>query len=101
MHPLPELVRERVFGIAQGYEDCNDAATLRDEPLFKAVCGAEDDFVLASQPTLSRFENRAARGGLEAARHVLLDHFVGRYKRRFIRPKRLMLDVDTTDVSAG
>jgi hypothetical protein len=34
-HSLVELVRERVYGIAQGYEDCNDAASLRKEPLFK------------------------------------------------------------------
>jgi hypothetical protein len=97
VHPLHELVRERVFGIAQGYEDCNDAASLRNEPLFQAICRGQDDVALASQPTLSRFENRAARGGLEAARHVLVDHFIGRYKRRFTRPKRLTLDVDTTD----
>jgi hypothetical protein len=97
VHPLHELVRERVFGIAQGYEDCNDAASLRDEPLFKAICRGGDDVALASQPTLSRFENRAARGGLEAARHVLLDHFIGRYRRRFTRPRRLVLDIDTTD----
>jgi len=90
-------VRERVFGIAQGYEDCNDAASLRDETLFKAICRGQDDLALASQPTPSRFENRAARGGLEAARHVLLDHFIGRYKRRFTRPRRLVLDVDTTE----
>lgn len=97
VHPLHELVRERVFGIAQGYEDCNDAASLRDEPLFKAICREKGDVALASQPTLSRFENRAARGGLAAARHVLVEHFIGRYKRRFTRPRRLRLDIDTTE----
>lgn len=97
VHHLHELVRERVFGIAQGYEDCNDAASLRDEPLFKVICRGQDDDALASQPTLSRFENRAACGGLEAARHVLLDHFIRRYKVRFTRPKRLTIDVDTTE----
>ena len=56
-----------------------------------------DEVALASQPTLSRFENRAARGGLEAARHVLLAHFIDRYKCRSTRPRRLVLDVDTTD----
>jgi hypothetical protein len=97
VHSLHEMVRERVFGIAQGYEDCNDAATLRQDVLFKAICRGQDDVALASQPTLSRFENRATRGGLEAARFVLLDHFIGRYKRRFTRPSRLTLDLDTTD----
>lgn len=97
VHQMHELVRERVFAIAQGYEDCNDAASLREEPLFKMICRGHDDGPLASQPTLSRFENRASRGGLEAARHVLLDHFIGRYQRRFTRPRRLTLDIDTTE----
>ncbi|HTP28462.1 MAG TPA: IS1380 family transposase [Anaeromyxobacteraceae bacterium] len=97
LHPFHEMVRERVFGIAQGYEDCNDTASLRDEPLFRTICRGQDDVALASQPTLSRFENRAAGGGLEAARHVPLAHFIERYKRRFTRPKRLVLDIDTTD----
>jgi len=97
LHTFHEMVRERVFGIAQGYEDCNDAASLRDAPLFKAICRGQDEVALASQPTLSRFENRAARGGLEAARHVLLAHFIDRYKCRSTRPRRLVLDVDTTD----
>src|SRR5919202_6462132 len=57
-HALEELVRQRVFQIACGYEDQNDATTLRHDPLLKLVCGqlpAEAD--LASQPTLSRLEN--------------------------------------------
>lgn len=97
VHSLQELVRERVFGIAQGYEDGNDAAALRDEPLFKVACSDEDaDGALASQPSLSRFENRAAERGLGMAKRVLLSHFIGRYKRRFARPRRLTLDLDTT-----
>jgi len=97
-HSLLDLVRERVFAIGQGYEDCNDAASLREEPLFKAVCDrGADGAALASQPSLSRFENRAAKGGLGAAKQVLTDHFIRRYKRRFTRPRRLTLDLDTTD----
>lgn len=97
-HTLRDLVRERVFAIAQGYEDCNDVASLRKEPLFKAACDrGVDDAALASQPSLSRFENRATRGGLEGAKRVLLDRFIGRYKRRCTRPQRLTIDLDTTD----
>ena len=71
---------------------------MRKEPLFKAACDRGlDDAALASQPSLSRFENRAAKGGLGAAKDVLLDHFIGRYKRRFTRPRCLTLDLDTTD----
>src|SRR4051794_5936564 len=56
-HSLHDLVRERVFAIAQGYPDGNDATALRDDPLFKACCDrGADGRPLASQPTLSRFE---------------------------------------------
>ena len=57
-HSLAALVRQRVFQIACGYEDQNDATTLRADPLFKLACGrlpaSEAD--LASQPTLSRLD---------------------------------------------
>lgn len=70
VHSLHDLVRERVFGIAQGYEDGNDASALRDEPLFKVACSERDvdGGALASQPSLSRFENRAAGRGLAMAK---------------------------------
>ena len=57
-HELPELLRQRVFSIALGYADCNDAARIGDGPAVKLACGrapcGEDG--LASQQTLSRFE---------------------------------------------
>src|ERR671930_121621 len=58
-HALDTLVRQRVFQIACGYEDQNDAATLRTDPLLKLVCGRlpETGRDLASQPTFSRLEN--------------------------------------------
>ena len=59
-HDLLTLVRQRLFAIAQGYEDNNDAATLAKDPAFKIMAGKapESDGDLASQPTRSRFENR-------------------------------------------
>ena len=59
-HDLLTLVRQRLFAIAQGYEDNNDAATLAKDPAFKIMAGKapESGPNLASQPTLSRFENR-------------------------------------------
>jgi hypothetical protein len=53
------LVRQRTFGIAAGYADCNDAAQLAHDPMLKLACerGPLSDPALASQPTLSRFEN--------------------------------------------
>ena len=62
-HSLETLVRQRVFQIACGYEDQDDADTLRTDPLLKLVCGRlPDEADLASQPTLSRFENAECSG---------------------------------------
>src|SRR5215208_1025803 len=60
-HSLASLVRQRVFQIACGYDDQNDSDTLREDPLFKLVCGSlpESGLDLASQPTISRHENAA------------------------------------------
>src|SRR5271167_1136449 len=55
---LTSMLRQRLFGILAGYEDCNDHDTLRDDPVFKLVAGrTPDGRPLASQPALSRFEN--------------------------------------------
>jgi hypothetical protein len=57
-HTFPEMVRSRVYGILAGYADQNDHDTLRHDPVFKLLAGrSPDDDDLASQPTLSRFEN--------------------------------------------
>src|ERR671938_1906697 len=62
-HALETLVRQRVYQIACGYEDQNDATTLRTDPLLKLVCGRLplSGADLASQPTLSRLEQAADR----------------------------------------
>src|SRR5262249_61835420 len=62
-HPLRLLVRQRILQIACGYEDQDDADTLRHDPLLKLVCGRlpEQGADLASQPTLSRLENAVDR----------------------------------------
>ncbi len=57
-HSLQSLLRQRIYQIVAGYEDCNDATYLREEPTMQAVAG-EPGGVLASQPTLSRLENSA------------------------------------------
>jgi hypothetical protein len=62
-HSILDLVRQRVFQIACGYEDQDDADALRTDPLLKLVCGRlpDTDADLASQPTLSRLENAVDR----------------------------------------
>ncbi len=58
-HEVGEILKQRVFGIANGYEDGNDAAKMKGDPLLKMACGRSPvkDADLASQPTISRFEN--------------------------------------------
>ena len=57
-HGLDELLAQRVYGVACGYEDANDAARLGDDPIHKLLLGRDaiHGDTLASQPTLSRFE---------------------------------------------
>jgi hypothetical protein len=96
-HSLERLVRQRVFQIACGYEDQNDAATLRTDPLFKLACGrlpaSEPD--LASQPTLSRLENAVDRQAVEQLAASLADLYI-RERGRAGVPARLVLDLDGT-----
>lgn len=97
-HSLATLVRQRVFQIACGYEDQNDAGTLRHDPLLKLVCGRlpETDAALASQPTFSRLENAVgARACYRIA--VALGHLYLRERGKEGRPTRILLDFDATD----
>src|SRR5881628_433470 len=65
-HELIELVRQRVYGIACGYADGNDAARLRQDPIHKLLLERDPlaGAALGSQPTLSRFENAVGRTDL-------------------------------------
>jgi len=96
-HSLETLVRQRVFQIACGYEDQNDANTLRSDPLLKLVCGRlPDEADLASQPTLSRLDNAV---GPKACYHLavaLVRLYLQEREREGI-PTRIVLDFDGTD----
>jgi hypothetical protein len=97
-HSLETLVGQRVFQIASGYEDQNDADALRSDPLLKLVLGRlpETDPDLASQPTLSRLEN--APGPKECLRiaRALAELYV-RERGKAGAPARVLLDLDSTD----
>jgi hypothetical protein len=97
-HSIEALVRQRVFGIACGYEDQNDADTLRTDPLLKLVCGRrpERDPDLASQPTLSRLENAVDRHACARLAHALLEVDL-RAREQDGRPTHSVLDIDSTD----
>lgn len=91
-----DLLKQRVFQIAAGYEDANDANTLRHDPIFKLLLGRlpESGAPLASQPTISRFENRVSRSDLYRLARVLVDQFMASYDRP---PKLIVLDFDDTE----
>jgi hypothetical protein len=60
-HSLHQLISQRVYQIASGYEDSNDSNYLRDDPIFKIACDKvplPGEELLASQPTMSRWENQ-------------------------------------------
>jgi hypothetical protein len=97
-HSLATLVRQRVFQIACGYADQNDATTMRHDPLLKVVCGRlpSSGPALASQPTLSRLENAVDRHAAEALAEALVAVYV-RERGRDSMPRQVVVDLDGTD----
>jgi hypothetical protein len=97
-HTLATLIRQRVFQIACGYEDQDDADTLRCDPLLKLVCGRlpESGRDLASQPTLSRLENAVSRTSCYRLAVALGERYLGE-RERDGAPTHLVLDLDGTD----
>lgn len=97
-HSALELVRQRIYQLVAGYEDQDDADTLRTDPLLKLVCGRlpETDADLASQPTFSRLENAfSARDCYRLA--VALGELYLRERERDSAPTHIVLDLDSTD----
>jgi hypothetical protein len=91
-HSLHDLLRERVYLLAQGYADQNDANSLRHDPLLKLAVGrTPSDAPLASQSTLSRLENQVTRADLLRLGQVLLDQFLARCG---VAPQWITLDFD-------
>jgi hypothetical protein len=98
-HSLSTLVRQRVFQIACGYEDQDDADTLRRDPLLKLLCGRvpqTDADDLASQPTFSRLENAPDRHACYRIALALVEVYLRERERDGV-PARLVLDLDGTD----
>jgi len=100
VHEIGDLIRQRVYAIACGYPDGNDAARLSSDPVHKLLVGrdpvGEED--LASQPTLSRFENAADRADLFRMGEALADRVIERHRRRRRgRARVVTIDLDQTD----
>lgn len=99
-HSFHDLVRQRVFGIACGYEDCNDAARLSEDPVHKLLVDRDPmaGAALASQSTLSRFENGLDRKSLMGMGLTLADAVIARHRKRLRgRAKRITVELDPTD----
>ena len=95
MHSLREMVRMRIFGILADYPDQNDHDVLRSDPVFKLIAGkSPDGNDLASQPTLSRFENAIDAKSLGRLQECLVDQFIASFDKP---PTRITLDIDPFD----
>lgn len=89
VHPVKKLLKQRVYGLMQGYEDANDVQYLKDDPLFQDVLEGE----LASQPTVSRLENSLDKNSIFALCHAWIDRYVLSLKGR----KQIVIDIDATN----
>jgi len=99
-HELGEMLAQRVHGLACGYADGNDAARLAGDPVHRLLAGRDplEGEDLASQPTLSRFENAVGSRELYRMAEALAETVIERHRRRRKgRVQRLTLDLDVTD----
>jgi hypothetical protein len=99
-HAIGDLVRQRLYAIGCGYPDANDASRLGSDPIHKLLCDRDPakGEELASQPTLSRFENSVDRADLYRMGIALADAVIERHRRRLKRKaKRITIDLDPTD----
>jgi hypothetical protein len=94
-HGVDQMLRQRLYGILAGYEDCNDHDHLRADPVFKLVAGrAPCDDDLAAQPTLCRFENAIDIPSLFRLNGFFLNDFIASFDRP---PTSLTIDLDAYD----
>ncbi len=95
-YSIKELLTQRVFQIAAGYEDCNDCNDLREDMILKMCAGRlpQSDNDLASQPTMTRLENSVTRSDLFRLGKYLMDNFIGSYTEP---PAVIILDCDDTN----
>ena len=84
-----KMLKQRVFMMMQGYEDCNDVTHLQNDPLFKDVLGGD----MASQPTLSRFENSIDKATIFSLCYAWLDRYVRSLEGR----TEVIIDIDATN----
>lgn len=101
-HSWLDMVRQRVYGILADYEDQNDHDALRSDPIFKVIAGrdpCDPKQDLASQPTLSRFENDVTVADLFRLRELFVTYFIQSFRESLggDEPRRITLDLDAWD----
>ena len=89
VHSYESILKQRVYMMMQGYEDANDVQHLNNDPVMKAVLGGD----LASQPTISRFENSIDKQTI----FKILYGWLGRYVKSLAGRNRVIIDIDATD----
>ncbi len=94
-HTMSDILRVRILAIACGYPDADDLDDLRKDPACKLACGRlpESGDDLASQPTMSRWENAPDRRTLIRLTYAMVDLWCASYWRP---PKAITLDIDDT-----
>src|SRR5216684_1601130 len=99
-HTLEDLLAQRIYGLACGHPDANDADRLADDPIHKLLLGRDPvgGDRLASQPTISRFENQVGVRTLYAMGRELAANVIDRHRQRLHgRARRITIDLDPTD----
>lgn len=91
-HKAKDIIRQRVYALAAGYEDLNDHDILRKDISFQTMVSRDSE--LASSATLSRFENMVTHNGCVALSKLLVEEFIASFK---VAPRELVLDFDPTD----
>jgi hypothetical protein len=88
-HSIEKLLKQRVYMLMQGYQDANDVFHLQHDPLYKDILEGD----LASQPTISRFENSLSKQSIFELCYAWIDRYVATLKGR----KSVTIDVDATN----
>ncbi|KAF5293944.1 hypothetical protein FQA39_LY19368 [Lamprigera yunnana] len=91
-HGVRDMLRQRVYGLALGWEDLNDHSALRQDVAMQTAVGVEQ--AAASAPTLCRLEKWADRASAWKLHALLVDQFIASFDSA---PKELVLDFDATD----
>lgn len=89
VHSIEKLLKQRVFMLMAGYEDTNDVHHLKNDPLYQDILEGS----LASQPTLSRFENNMNKADIFKLCYAWIDRYVSTLKGR----RKVIIDIDATD----